>query len=178
MVSDDFSKFWTQLSESDYSPKLCTVAKACLFESDISKLGELGDGLVTEVWWTGDFPFVSSLDGTTSAELAQDYLENCQPELTSAPATVGYKYANVEILYDILTRAGTLNLDAVNQAAKETNLDTMVGHVSFNENHVSLMSCVAGQWILDEDGSYHQEIVGNYLIPSVETTATIKLLEN
>lgn len=177
MVTDDFNRFWTQLSDSGYSPKMCTVAKACLFENDISELQELGDGLITEVWWNADFPYISSITGMTSSELASDYLKNCQPELDEAPVTVGYKYANIEILYDILKRAGTLDLDTINRVAAETELDTIIGHVSFNEKHISIMSCVAGQWILDDNGKYHREIVGNYLIPSVEKTAEIKLLE-
>ena len=93
-----------------------------------------------------------------------------------APPTVGYKHANVEILYDILKRAASLDLEAINTAAAETDLDTVVGHVSFSDDHISIMSCVTGQWIMDEDGFFHQEIVGNYLIPSVEVTADIILI--
>ena len=52
----------------------------------------------------------------------------------------------------------------------------MVGHVAFNNDHVSIMSCVTGQWIMEEDGTFRQEIVGNYLIPSVEVTADIILI--
>ena len=92
------------------------------------------------------------------------------------PPTVGYKHANVEILYDILRRAGSLRLESVNQAAAETELDTVVGHVAFNDEHISIMSCVTGQWIMAEDGTFRQEIVGNYLIPSVEITAEIILI--
>lgn len=177
MNTEDFSRFWTQLARTDYDPKLCTVAKACLFESDIRKLGKLGDGLVTEVWWTADFPYQSSIDGTSSAELAEDYQKNCQPQLREVPATVGYKYANVEILYDILKRAGTLELNRINLAASETDLDTIIGHVSYNKDHISLMSCVTGQWVMEKDGTFHREIIGNYLIPTVDITADIKILE-
>ena len=88
---------------------------------------------------------------------------------------MGYKHANVEILYDILRRAGTLKLAALNAAAAETELDTIVGHVAFNEDHVSVMPCVAGQWVRDGDG-YRQEIVGNYLLPRVKVTADIILI--
>ena len=175
MNTVDFSNFWRQCTATGYRPKLCTVAKSCLFSSDVEVLDELADGLITEVWWSGDFPYYSSLNGWSSAQLAQDYLEQ-YPQLSLAPPTVGYKHANVEILYDILQRAGSLELSAINEAAAATDLDTIVGHVSFNEDHISLMSCVAGQWIRQEDGSFRQEIVGNYLIPSVEITADIKLI--
>ncbi len=175
MNTVDFSVFWRECLASDYRPKMCTVAKSCLFSSDVAALGELADGLITEVWWNADFPYFSSITGWSCAQLAEDYLAR-YPELSMAPPTVGYKHANVEILCDILRRAGSLELDAINRAAADTDLDTVVGHVAFNDNHVSIMSCVAGQWVRGEDGVYRQEIVGNYLIPSVAVTADIILI--
>lgn len=176
MNTRDFSCFWRQCRNSGYAPKMCTVAKSCLFSSDVEELGELANGLITEVWWNRDFPYDSSITGWSSAQLADDYLESYDPSLTMAPATVGYKHANVEILYDVLKRAGSLNLPAINAAAAATALDTVVGHVSFNGDHVSVMSCVTGQWVMNEDGTYRQEIVGNYLLPSVKLTADIILI--
>lgn len=176
MNTQDFSLFWRQCMEAGYRPKMCTVAKSCLFVSDVEELGELANGLITEVWWNRDFPYFSSINGWSSAELADDYLENYDPTLTMAPASVGYKHANVEILYDILRRAGSLELEAVNAAAVATELNTVVGPVSFNDNHVSVMACVTGQWVMNEDGSFRQEIVGNYLMPQVKITADIILI--
>ena len=177
MVSADFKTFWSQLNETDYKPKMCTIAKACLFEEDIEELGEIGDGLITEVWWTQNFPYASSISGITSKELSEIYENKIERKRSEVPVTVGYKYANIEILYDILKRAGTLDLDTINKCAEETNLNTIIGKVSFNEDHVSLMPCVAGQWILNGDGTFHREIVGNYLIPNLEKTAKVKLLD-
>ena len=176
MNTEDFSRFWRQCTTGDYRPKMCTVAKSCLFASDVEELGELANGLITEVWWNRNFPYCSSINGWSSTQLADDYLGNYDPSLAMAPSSVGYKHANVEILYDILERAGSLSLEAVNAAAAATDLDTVVGHVAFNGDHVSVMSCVTGQWVMNEDGSYRQEIVGNYLIPAVEITADIILI--
>ena len=176
MNTVDFSAFWKQCMEGDYCPKMCTVAKSCLFVSDVEKLGTLANGLITEVWWTENFPTVSSITGETSRELAEVYRAEYAPELSVVPPTVGYKHANIEILYDVLNRAGSLDLEAINGAAAGTALDTVVGHVAFNRDHVSVMSCVTGQWIQNEDGSYRQEIVGNYLMPQVDITAEIILI--
>lgn len=176
MNTEDFSAFWRQCMAGDYRPKMCTVAKSCLFASDVERLGELAHGLITEVWWTENFPTASSITGETSRELAADYVENFDPGADIVPPSVGYKHANVEILYDILARAGSLELEAINAAAAATELDTVVGHVSFNEDHVSVMSCVTGQWIRNEDGTFRQEIVDNYLMPAVEVTAEIILI--
>ena len=176
MNTQDFSLFWNQCMDSAYRPKMCTVAKSCLFASDVEELGASANGLITEVWWNRDFPYSSSITGWSSAQLADDYLENYDPTLTMAPASVGYKHANVEILCDILSRAGSLDLEAINAAAAATDLDTVVGHVSFRADHVSVMACVTGQWVMNEDGSFRQEIVGNYLMPQVEITADIILI--
>lgn len=176
MNTEDFSAFWRQCMEGEYRPKMCTVAKSCLFASDVEQLGPLANGLITEVWWTEAFPTVSSITGWTSRELAEDYRTNYDPTATVVPPTVGYKHANVEILYDILTRAASLDLDTVNSAAAATDLDTVVGRVSFNNDHVSVMPCVTGQWVMNEDGTYRQEIIGNYLMPAVEVTADIILI--
>lgn len=173
MTPSDFDAFWSQCHQAGYIPKLCTVAKACLFENDIRKLGRFADGLVSEVWWSADFPFTSSINGCTSAALAADYLKSYAPTLSLAPPTVGYKYANVEILYDILRRAGSLSLKAINGAAAKTDLSTIIGHVSFNSEHVSIMNCVTGQWVIDKDGSIKQEIICNTQMPHVPVTATI-----
>jgi CheY-like chemotaxis protein len=69
-----------------------------------------------------------------------------------------------------------MDLETINKAASETNLETIVGPVSFNEDHVALMSCVTGQWVMNEDGTYRQEIVGNYLMPDVDITADVILI--
>jgi len=173
MITSDFSVFWEQCNELGYQPKMCTIAKACLFCSDVEAIGEIANGLISEVWWTEDFPYTSSLNGWSSKRLADDYRKNCVGEISVIPATLGYKHANVEILYDILVRAGSLQLEAINKAAAETNLDTIVGHVAFGGNHISPMSCVTGQWIMNDDGSYRREIVGNYLIPQLDLTAEV-----
>jgi branched-chain amino acid transport system substrate-binding protein len=75
MNTEDFRIFWEQLMETNYRPKMCTVAKSCLFQSDVIKLGDLGNGLISEVWWNEDFPFLSSITGWTSEELAMVILK-------------------------------------------------------------------------------------------------------
>lgn len=172
----DFSAFWRQCMAGSYRPKLCTMAKACLFSSVVEQLGEIADGLVTEVWWNRDFPFTSSINGWSCARLADDYQTNWDGSDSVVPPIVGYQHANIEILYDILKRAGSLELSAVNAAAAATDLDTVVGHVAFNADHVAVMSCVTGQWIRNEDGTYRQEIVGNCLMPAVARTAELVLI--
>ena len=56
-----------------YQPKVITLGKAFLFPSDVASLGPRGVGVTSEVWWTPDHPFKSSLTGISSKDLAQTY---------------------------------------------------------------------------------------------------------
>lgn len=178
MLTTDFATFWKQCKENNYQPKICTVAKATLFVEDMLAIGPNGegDGIISEVWWTANHPFNSSLTGETSQELGAWWCENMNADY--APATMGYKYANVEILTDVLTRAGSLDRDKILTAIEETNLDTCIGNIQYNEDHVSIMSLVTGQWTWDAEAkTYTQEIIANTQIPDLEITKEISLLE-
>lgn len=175
METSDFTDFWRQCSEMRYTPKAVTVAKATLFETDVQAIGGgLGDGVISEVWWTVNHPFTSSLTGQSSLQLGEQWMAEMRQDY--AQCTVGYKHANVEILYDILNRAGSLDVKRILEAAAETDLNTVVGRVRYKSNHVSIMNLVTGQWVQGEDGSWTQEIIANYQIPETPVTADIKVL--
>ena len=176
MVTPDFATFYTQLKSSGYMPKVCTVAKATLFEADVNAVGAngVGHGVVSEVWWTPSHPFKSSISGQTSKEIGDAWMEITGD--TYAPATAGYDYANIEILYDVLKRAGTSDAKAIAKAAAETDLDSVIGHISFNEDHVSIQPLVTGQWCY-KDGKWVQNIVANKQVPDVPITADIEFLK-
>src|SRR5919199_464655 len=70
----DFTNFYKQASQQGYRPPVVTVAKALLFDSSVQALGgNLGENLSTEVWWTPDVPFKSSLNGQDAKQLADGY---------------------------------------------------------------------------------------------------------
>jgi len=178
MITPDFATFWEQCHQNNYVPLGVTVAKATLFKADVVAIGnKLGDGVISEVWWSENHPYSSSLTGQSSKELAEQWIED-NSNYDYAPAIVGYGHANVEILYDILNRAQSLDTDKILKAADETNLDTIAGNVQYNEDHVSVMSLVTGQWVLNDDGTWTQEIIANTQIPEVTITADIKILPN
>lgn len=174
MEQPDFIAFWQECRRQDYNPEVCTIAKACIFESSIQILGDAADGLISEVWWSDEFPFESSITGQSCKEFANTYRRSAGLTLEDGIApTIAHKHANVEIACDILRRAGSLDLEAIKAAAAETDLDTIVGHVAFNGDKVSLMNCVTGQWQKNGDGKIELEIVINTQLPEVETTSEI-----
>ncbi len=70
-IPPDFTTFWTQAKQQGFSPKMVSVAKALLFPESVVTLGDLGNYLTSEVWWSPAHPFTSSLTGETAAQLAR-----------------------------------------------------------------------------------------------------------
>ena len=175
MLTSDFGTFFSQLKSSGYMPAVTTVAKATLFKSDVDAAGAdgLADGLCSEVWWTASHPYISSISGETCEDIADVWME-LMPSYDYAPATAGYDYANVEILYNVLQNAGSLSADALVQAANDLNIETVIGPVDFNDQHYSVQPLVTGQWIYNEDGTWTQEIIANTQVPDCPITADLK----
>ena len=176
MLTSDFGTFFSQLKSSGYMPAVTTVAKATLFKTDVDAAGAdgLADGLCSEVWWTASHPYVSSISGETCQDIADAWI-SMLPSYDYAPATAGYDYANVEILYNVLKNAGTLDTQALIQAADELNVETVIGTVDFGDEHYSVQPLVTGQWIYNsDDGSWTQEIIANTQVPDCPITAEIK----
>lgn len=171
MLTSDFGTFFSQLKSSGYMPKVVTVAKATLFTADVDSAGAdgLASGLCSEVWWTVNHPYVSSISGQTCAEIGDVWMEIVDG-YDYAPATAGYDYANVEILYNVLKNAGSLDIDALTAACDELDVDTIIGNVSYNEQHYSVQTLCTGQWIYNEDGTWTQNIISTSQIDGMEPT--------
>ncbi|MCI8993244.1 MAG: ABC transporter substrate-binding protein [Eubacterium sp.] len=176
MVTPDFATFYTQLKSSGYMPKVVTVAKATLFSADVDAVGAngAGDGVVSEVWWTPNHPYSSSISGQTSQEIGDAWMEITGDDY--APATAGYDYANVEIVYQVLKAAGSLDPDAIKEAAEGISFDSVIGPIKYNEQHTSIQPLVTGQWCY-QDGGWVQEIISNTQVPEAPVTAELKELK-
>ena len=171
MLTSDFGTFFAQLKSSGYMPKVVTIAKATLFTADVDAAGAdgLASGLCSEVWWTPNHPFTSSISGQSCQEIADTWME-LMPDYDYAPATAGYDYANVEILYNVLKNAGSLDIKALTAACDELDVDTVIGNIKFNDQHYSVQPLVTGQWIYNEDGTWTQNIIATTQIPELAAT--------
>lgn len=176
MIPPDFATFWAQCAQQGYSPKIVTIGKALLFPSVIESLGERGDGLSSEVWWSPNHPFASSLTGASAKALAEGYTAE-----TGRPWTqpIGFKHALFEVAASVIKRAEDLDDPAAIVAAiAATNLDTVVGNVNWSNgpiNNVTKTPLVAGQW--QKDGDHMDlKIVANTAAPNIPLTGELKLL--
>jgi len=149
----DFSTFWTQAAQQGLTRQLkaATIAKALLFPPAIEALGDNGNGLTTEVWWSPSHPFKSNLTGQSSKDFAAAYTASTGRQWTQP---LGFKHANIEVAIDVLKRCGDPgDPEAILDAIENTNYETIVGPVSWkfgDRRNPVKNACrtplVGGQW--------------------------------
>lgn len=165
MIPPDFAAAWKQIHQQGAVPKVMTTAKAILFPADVAALGEdLGAGLTTEVWWTPNSGYKSSLTGQTAPELAKMWTDATQKQ---PMATLGYKHASMEIAVDALKRAKSLDRTKLAEAIKATDLQTIVGQIKFDDKHVAETYLAGGQWVKGKTWPWELNIINNKKVPTV-----------
>lgn len=176
MIPPDFATFWAQAAQQGFAPKVVTIGKALLFPSVIQGLGDRGLGLSSEVWWSPNHPFASSLTGISSKDLAGGYTAETGRVWTQP---IGFKHALFEVVADVVARAADLeDPQAIVAAIAATNLKTIVGTVDFSKGpvkNVTKTPLVAGQWQRDGDG-IDLKIVANATAPEIALTGELALL--
>jgi branched-chain amino acid transport system substrate-binding protein len=181
VIPPDFTTFWTQANQQGFKPKAVTVAKAILFPSSVEALGELGHNLSSEVWWTPNHPFKSSLDGSAGTDVAAAFTAASGRPWTQP---VGFIYSLFEVAIDVLKRAGATDPDAVLEAIKATNLDTLTGKVAWGTDtplgpigaNVCKTPLVGGQWRRKDDNTFDLVVVDNSHAPEIPAGGTMEAL--
>ena len=128
MLPPDFTNFWKQAAQQGLQPKVCLVGKAILFPQSVEALGDVANGLMTELWWHRTFPWTSSLSGETCAQLADDF-EATQDQEQTAPL-LHYVCGEMAI-YALTNSTDPKSKDAVLAALETMKLDTIIGPIDF-----------------------------------------------
>lgn len=169
LIAPDWATAWKQCHQQGFVPKIATVAKACLFPTDVNAIGgDLPNGLTTEVWWSPHHPFKSSLTGETAEDLCDAWTKETNKAWTQP---IGFKYAGFEIAADALKRAQTLDKEKLRAAIAATDMDTIVGHIKYNDKNYSETPLVGGQWVKGKKWPWELEIVYNEQNPYIKKTA-------
>jgi branched-chain amino acid transport system substrate-binding protein len=177
VIPPDAKTFLTQARQQGFKPKVITLGKALLFPGAIEALGDLGDGLTTEVWWSPSHPFTSSLTKQNAKALAAAYESGTKRQWTQP---IGFAHALFEVAADTLKRAKSLKGADVRDAAAATNLATVVGPVKWGGQgpfkNVSKTPLVLGQWVKGQSRKYDLVIVNNQAATQIPTGGTMKLM--
>jgi len=177
VIPPDFKTFWTQAKQQGLKPKAASVGKALLFPAAVEALGDTADGLSSEVWWSPNHPFKSSLTGASAKQFAGAYERSTKKQWTQP---LGFIHALFEVGIDSLKRSQNLDKpDAIRDAVMSANLNTIVGPISWKGGpvkNVAKTPLVGGQWVKGKKYKYDLVIVNNQTAPSIPTQAKIKPL--
>ncbi len=168
MIPPDFTTFWTQARQQGFTPKVASIGKALLFPASVEALGDAGQNLSTEIWWTPTHPFRSSLSGQSAGDLAAAFTSETGKQWTQP---LGFAHALFEVAVDVLQRTAEVgDGEAVADAIKSTKLDTIVGNIDWSKgpiNNVAKTPLVAGQWRLGGDFKYDLVVTVNNNAPEI-----------
>jgi len=176
MIPPDFATFWGQAAQQGFNPKIVTIGKALLFPSVVESLGERANGLSSEIWWTPNHPFKSSLTGQSAMELTNAYSSATQRPWTQP---IGFKHALFEVVADVVKRAADLDdSSAIVDAIAATKLGTIVGPVEWTGvpvKNVTKTPLVSGQW---QKGANGLELVicQNETAPEIPVGGQLQLI--
>ncbi len=176
VIPPDAKTFLTQAKQQGFHPKVVTLGKALLFPTAIEALG--GDGLSTEVWWTPEHPFTSSLTKQSARQLGDSYESTTKKQWTQC---IGFVHALFEVAVDTLKRTKDLGSAAsIRDAIAATNIKTVVGEVKWGGagpfKNVCRTPLVLGQWSKGTKHKYELGIVNNQAAPSIPASGKLKLM--
>jgi branched-chain amino acid transport system substrate-binding protein len=175
VLPPDFTTFWNQALQQGFKPKAASIGKAILFPVAVEALGNRGNNLSSEVWWSPSHPFTSSLTGQSADDVASAYTKATSKQWTQP---IGFVHALFEVAVDALKRSeGIDDPEAITKAIAATKLDTLVGHIEWNganlppfaAKNIAKTPLVGGQWRLKEGNSYDIVIVDNQTFPAIPT---------
>ncbi|MGH3756151.1 ABC transporter substrate-binding protein [Actinophytocola sp.] len=174
-IPPDFTTFWKQASQQGFRPKFATIGKALLFPSNIEALGDLGNNLATEVWWTPSHPYSSSLTGQTAQQLADAYTARTGKQWTQL---LGFVHALFEVAATALTRSNGTK-EGVAKALARLRVDTVVGPLDWTSGpvpNVAKTPVAGGQWRRNADQSYSLVVVSNKQNPEIPVGGQVEPL--
>ncbi|MGO8918285.1 MAG: ABC transporter substrate-binding protein [Stellaceae bacterium] len=169
VIPPDWTTFWTQAIQQGFTPKIASVGKALLFPSAIEALGDKGQNLSSEVWWTPAHPFTSSLTGQSAKQLADAYTAATKKQWTQP---IGFAHALFEVAADVMKRShGPGQRDATLAAVQSTKLSSIVGPIAWGGpgpfKNVSKTPLVGGQWRRGGAFKYDLVITSNATAPMI-----------
>jgi branched-chain amino acid transport system substrate-binding protein len=177
VIPPDAKTFLTQARQQGFKPKVITLGKALLFPGAIEALGDLGDGLTTEVWWSPSHPFASSVTQQSAKALADSYEAGTRKPWTQP---IGFAHALFEVASDALKRSKSLKAADLRDAVAATSLNTVVGPVKWGGpgpmKNVSKTPLVLGQWVKGSKNKVELVIVNNEAAPGIPKGGSLKLM--
>lgn len=169
IIPPDWINFWRQARQDGFFPKMAAISKAIPFPSAVNELeGNSAYGLISELWWSPDHPYRSRLTQQTARDLCATWEQERKKQWTMP---LGFAYAGIEIAVDALKRAQSIDRFALREALAKTDLETVIGHVRFRDDHTCETPLVGGQWVPGQRWPWDLQICYNKPHPEIPAPA-------
>ena len=142
-----------------FQPKMVWAAKAGLYNQDVLAWGgDLPNGIMCELWWYPTYQNSPGIGDTTPQSLYDRWVKATGTPLNQG---IGTTYAPVQVLFNAIEKAGSLNSDKVNNALAQTDMYTICHRVVFEkETHFSRQPVFLIQWQkTDKPWKYNAEVI-------------------
>ena len=173
-IPPDFMNSYNACISAGVEVDAVTMGKCCLLESDVNALGELSDGIMTQVWWAPTNPFSSGLTGISSEEIAAKYAEDNDGRVMPQPTA--YAYEALELAVQTFKNTKSMDKNDIREALASLDVDTIIGHVKYDQEmdglHFSRTVLCGGQWQRDENGDLKLVIIDNSIHPEIPLTGS------
>ncbi len=170
-IPPDFMNSYNAIISAGVEVKGVTMGKCCLLQSDVEALGDLADGIMTQVWWAPTNPYSSALTGISSEKLNEAYMADHDGRVMPQPAA--YAYEALELAVQTFNSAKSLDKEDIRTALSSLDVDTIIGHVKYDQKMKGLTFArtvlCGGQW-QRENGELTLKIIDNSLHPEIQLT--------
>jgi branched-chain amino acid transport system substrate-binding protein len=177
VIPPDWTTFWNQANQQGFRPKAASIGKALLFPVAVEALGDAAHNLSTEIWWSPNHPFSSSLTGVGAGDLSGAYTSNTGKQWTQP---IGFVHALFEVAVDVMKRTAEVgNSEATLEALTQTKLETIVGPLDWSGGpvkNVAKTPLVGGQWRLGGQFKYNLVITSNETAPAVPVGGDMEVI--
>jgi branched-chain amino acid transport system substrate-binding protein len=128
--------FLRQSKENKYNFMYFQGLKGTWSPDFYKAMGKDGDYIFDDGFWSMDFPYKG----------AKELGEAWHKKFGTYSVTTGLFYANCQILFDAIEKAGTLDGQKVRQAVIKYTHDTVMGPVKYNAEGIALFDAPDFQW--------------------------------
>jgi branched-chain amino acid transport system substrate-binding protein len=174
LAPPDLQNYLQQAAQAGYKPKMYIIDKGTGYPEPMKAIGKNGVDVLSVNFWSPAYPGKSKYGNYDGQGLVDAYEKQNAGKSYSPP--LAYSDAMYDVLFDALERAGTKEKGALLKALAETNVDTVVGKVKFNEQHYSVQPLGGAQWA-EKGGKMVKENVYNAVYPDVKKTADMRVYQ-
>jgi branched-chain amino acid transport system substrate-binding protein len=140
-----------------YQPKQVFATRGALFYVDVAAWGgDLPQGVCNEMFWNPSIQVAKGIGDTTPMVLYERWAEESGQPLNQV---IGIHYAQAQVVFDALERAGSLDADKIQAALAQTDLMTIYHRVVFDKDQYSRLPVAFGQWQSGDNGEWLNPIV-------------------